>query len=60
MGALLGIHRIPVDMLSKILSFTDDNANCIERNGQYLVQMNIIQKIDKLCEVRQTKTMIVQ
>ena len=50
-GALVGVRRIPVDMLSILLSF-DDVSKGQNRDGKYLVGEPLLKKIDKLIASR--------
>jgi ADP-ribosylglycohydrolase len=51
MGALLGVRRIPVDMLSILLAF-DDNQKGQNRDGKYQVDELLLKNIDKLIASR--------
>ena len=51
MGALVGVRRVPVDMLSILLAF-DDNQKGQHRDGKYLVDESLLKNIDKLIASR--------
>lgn len=51
MGALVGVRRVPVDMLSILLAF-DDNQKGQHRDGKYHVDESLLKNIDKLIASR--------
>lgn len=50
-GAFVGVRRLPLDMLSNLLSF-EDSLNGQSREGAFLVREPMLQKIDQLIQVR--------
>jgi len=59
MGALVGVRRIPMDMLSILLSF-DDNQKGQNRSGKYQVDEPLLKNIDKLIASRPKGRLVLQ
>lgn len=58
MGALVGVRRIPVDMLSILMSF-DDSQSGQDRDGKYSVDEPLLKTIDKLIASRPKQKLVI-
>ena len=57
-GSLVGIRRVPIDMLSTLCIF-DDKHMGQNRDGMYCVDENLLKTVDKLIEVRPKQKLVI-
>lgn len=57
-GALVGVRRLPLDMLTTLFAF-DDSQSGQNREGQFCVRENILRKIDTLIDIRPKERLVI-
>lgn len=57
-GALVGVRRVPVDMINILLSF-DDSKNGQNRNNNYGVDEPLLKDIDRLIASRPKQKLVI-
>lgn len=58
-GALVGVRRLPVEMITTLLAF-DDGASGQNRKGRFCVRESTLKSIDELIDVRPREKLLIK